>query len=583
MATFYVNGSAAFNGNGTTSADATSPGGVGSYNAVPSNTLTAGNTWLFMRGSTLALGAGTLSCQNNVTIADYGTGATPIITTSGNGFTCNTATTPISMTNIEWRKTGPTANTGLNVTQMTAGSFTARGVTVSGWQTNILADRSVGLDVQYCTLTGDGTSYGLQAQARNGNDCNNWTFRFNTITCGAGINLRTALADLVATGAFNNCNFSDNTITASTAGAISLSVPSSQQATNLYMTVQAPSTFKLWSSIDGGRDGVTPANWPPYTNPTQLFSAGTENRTNFGLFTVSSVTTNSLVVTAGTLVNELGALNKGMHMRDTTRLFNNCKFDRNVIDGCGSTPVNLTGMVGGSCVGNVITDAFGTVLSAGIELINCTDVRVHKNVVDNIQAPTEDGDVMGIMADGACQRLLISLNKISNCPGVAGVSNSGAGLAIFESTGSAIFGNLVINCRRGFWAGGPGSTGNVFNNTFAGCDTGYVINSSPAAAALVVRNNLVIDCDETALDSSGATKNNNAYWNNLTGTALGTAPITTDPKVDNQYAPTTGSALISAGTHMSYIVDFNGAQFWNPPSVGWLEYFRPRMVRTYNP
>jgi hypothetical protein len=50
--------------------------------------------------------------------------------------------------------------------------------------------------------------------------------------------------------------------------------------------------------------------------------------------------------------------------------------------------------------------------------------------------------------------------------------------------------------------------------------------------------------------------------------------------IRNLYKVPAGSDLIEAGAHEGYYVDSAGNQFWNPPSIGPVEYLRPKSARS---
>lgn len=79
----------------------------------------------------------------------------------------------------------------------------------------------------------------------------------------------------------------------------------------------------------------------------------------------------------------------------------------------------------------------------------------------------------------------------------------------------------------------------------------------------------------------GVTATNNATFGNVSGATnniTNTNPVTADPLLTSNYAPTPSSPLLGAGTHLGYTRDINRKQRPNPPSLGAHDYATLRTV-----
>jgi Right handed beta helix region len=551
----FVNGSALFNGDGTLPSSATSPGGPGAFNAVPSNTLTGGQTWLFDRAGVLDMAGNTLLCGNNVIIGAYGSGGLAQIIGAGSElFSCSTANSPITIEDIYFRRNAAVGGIGLRFSQMSAGGaqFTARNVVVDGFATCMNGDRSRNVTLDSVKFRGPSNAFAISATATGGNDCDDWLLARCEFDTGGGLLLSTSTSTATA-GAWNRLHLIGNKFNNSTANDINLGMPTSQTNAALWLRVTAPSTVEMFTD----QAATIPSNFPAWAPGATVFFAGFSNRANFGAFTVSSVVTNTLVVTETSLLTEPTGRNKGVHLRDATRAFNDPLIEGNVITSSGATPMNLNGTRGGMVRGNRVRGGRGVgAVSASIECINTLGLMVEENDIREmfVSSAVQTVDGMGIMFDGAAQNCVGRSNYISDLtPTTTATPNSGAGIALFESLNCRFDGNVVERAHRGAWVGGPGTVGSVRMMTASDCARGFEINSSPAAAAIALRNSIVVGCDETGVNNSSATIDSVTYFNNASGSALGTNALTTDPRLASDLVPLPGSPSLKNGADLGYV------------------------------
>lgn len=549
MATFYVDGNSAVNGSGTE---------LSPFNAVAGNSLTGSNTWLFKRGSSLNMGAATLASGNSVIMGAYGAGPRPIITGTGNLWSCSTANSAIVVEDIHFLKAGATGSTGVDASLMSGGSasFTMRRCRVEGFIEAFKGERSLRITLDTNEFVGDSSSYGVVAKANSNNNCDNWVVSSNEFRIGGAFFLEVSNST-TQTGSFNNLIVRGNKFFGGSANSINLASPTSQSNSALYLSVTAPSTVQAFSDAAG----TIPAALPAWGVGSKVFLAGFSDRANFGLLTVASVSSNTLVVSETSLQTESRGQNKGIHVRDATRAFNNVLIEDNVLNAPPATPMNLNACISPVVRRNKILGATGTsVVSAGIELINVLRGSVYENEITGltVSASVQAVDGMGIMIDGASEDCGVYRNRISSLSGLPGVENSGAGLALFECKNCHAFSNIVTDCKNGAWVGGPGTTGSVRNNTLADCGEGIEVNSSPATGVIGVSNNLIAGNDAVGTVSSAGTSTNNWFWNNATGSSFGTNAQTTDPLVRTNYIPLAASGLFSNGSDLGYIRDITG-------------------------
>jgi hypothetical protein len=127
----------------------------------------------------------------------------------------------------------------------------------------------------------------------------------------------------------------------------------------------------------------------------------------------------------------------------------------------------------------------------------------------------------------------------------------------------------------------------IRRSTFAANNAGNVLTPNPVSGVIQFSPDVVdaeiTDCvivgkgtdigiDDT-LFSSGTTVTGCSITNVATATTsvTPTSPISGDPLLASNYAPKTGSPLLGAGTHTSYVRDVEGKQRRNPPTVGALD------------
>lgn len=120
------------------------------------------------------------------------------------------------------------------------------------------------------------------------------------------------------------------------------------------------------------------------------------------------------------------------------------------------------------------------------------------------------------------------------------------------------------------------------------------INTIPS---VTLRNNILYNRDGLSADAgiltpinvTSETYENNAVHgyaavatiNKTPWTAVATTNTLTDsPDINGANQPNENSPVIGSGIHNGYRLDAKGNQFWNPPSMGAIEYERPRTART---
>jgi len=552
MATFYVNGSALVNGTGSES----SP-----YNAVPSNTLTGGNTWLFDRAGVLNMGGATLASGNNVIMGAYGSGSgLPRIIGAADLWSCATATSPILIEDLHFVRNAAVGGIGVRCSQMSgASSFTMRRSIIEGFGTQMNGDRTSRVTLDRVQFIGGSTTFGIQATATSGNNCDDWTLAGCQFDVGAATLLQTSTSTST-TGAWNRLRIVGSRFNGSTANDINLGMPTSQTNSNLWLRVTAPSTVQAFTD----EAATIPSNLPAWAPGSTVFLAGFSNRANFGLFTVSSVSTNTLVVSETSLITEAVGRNKGIHLRDVNRAFSDVLIEGNVISSPGATPMNLNGIRGLQVRGNRISGGRGVgAVSASIETINVLGGLVEGNDIRNmfVSSGVQTVDGMGIMFDGASEDCVGRDNYVSDLtPTTTATPNSAAAFALFESKNCRFTSGVAERCHRGLWVGGPGTTGSARQLTLNACTRGYEINGSPAAAAIALRNSIVQGCGTTGTDAATSTIDSVTYHNNASGSTLGTNALTTAPQLSADLLPLPGSPSLTNGANLGYVRGMGNVQ-----------------------
>lgn len=553
MATFYADSTSSVNGDGS----------IGS----PFNTIAGlafgSNDW-FLKGQFDA-GAGQFTSGNNATVRAWE--GTPVLMSSGNLFSCATATGTVLFDGITFRKMGGDGSDGFNCQQMSGASAicTIRNCTFENFTTSIRATRTRTLVVENCRFIGNNSSYGIRGQAQLTNNCENWIIRGNTFDCGIDLELYVSDASCT-TGSFNNLLIEDNRFE-----RVSGSCGTSLLLRGGGMNATDYSAMASITGAGGGggnlvRDAGSPV-WPNWGVGTVLFLAGWSNIANFGTVTVTGGGgTRTVTVTnlGATLVNESNGIGKGCAVFDTARAFNNPVIRNNYIANRNETPMFgdcfINGVVEYNTVFNTVN--LGTV-AAAFEMFGCRNTLVQFNRVINMSGSVSV-DSMGLFWDGACVDCIGYANYFENIRPSTSALNAGAAMANFFSQNCKHLASTAVNCIKGFWAGGIATTATLQNNVIMRCDEGITMNIQPAAGAIVIHSNLIKDNPTGLRDAGTATVNNNAWWNNTTDVLGSTAAskdanaVTTNPNTTTYGVPKTGSTLLTSNVNRGFVRDAEG-------------------------
>jgi len=514
MATLYADSAAPGGGNGTEALP---------YNTIPGNAL-GSNDWFIRAGSVFALGASQLTAGNNCTARKWGSGANPVFTFTGEGFSSATATGNVLLENIDLVRLGSRGGTGVNFTQMSGAgaSATLRGCSITNWTACVQGDRCRKLTVEDCTLAGNNGTYGIRGRAHATVNCDGWSIQRNTFDCGIDLELFVSNTDC-SLGSFNDLHIADNVSSPSGASGTSILLGNSSMNATDY-----GATASITGAGSGGGNLVRNANspvWPAWQTGTVLFLAGWANAANFGTVTVTGGGgTRTVAVTnlTATLVNESDGIGKGVGVRDPLRAMNRPVVRGNIIRGRGETPIFMHNLIGGVLEDNQIIDTVATgTVAAAFEGFNCYRTLARRNVVNGITGPV-GVDAMGLFWDGACQECVSIDNTYRNIRPTTEASNAGAAMASFFSLDCWHLNSVAENCILGFWGGGVATRGGMGNASIGGCDIGVSINNQPAAGSMTIRSNAIERCIQGIRDSSSAWVLGNSWLQNGVDNAFGT-------------------------------------------------------------
>lgn len=532
MATYYVDGLAAVNGDGSQATP---------YNAIPSANFSA-NTWLLKAGSVLTIGSTQHAVASGAAIGKYGTGDDPVII--GNPATALMIfnNTSITISDIRLVRSGAVGGNGIHCGGGSAADITIQRGAIVGFGNGLFADKTQRLTVSGTEIAG--CTNGIQASSRDGVDCADWNIDGNNWhDNGTDLYLRIGENSTYTAGAWPRLTINANTFTNSSVTPIQLQ--SAEKLAYQSVSITAPSTI------------VRSGGWPAWPLGSKIWLANFDQRANFGQFTISSISGNNLVVSETTLVNEaLSGATKFIFLdRDDTKA-TDLKITGNIISGSGQTPILLDTVTRAVITGNTVTNSIlSGVGAAAIELVNVDSAVVSRNFVDGMHTAVFDG--MGIMLDLVTRNCTVSRNFIARC--YAGTTdNSGAGLAIFSCFSNTFSANVIEACNRGIWIGGYGTASNVVSGTTAlRCTIGLRTNSTPLAADNTIINTALIDCATAISEGSAQTKTNV-----VSGTAA-SFPVAADGR------PYAGSTLLGAGsTSLGIARDFDGRQRRLAPAIG---------------
>lgn len=216
---------------------------------------------------------------------------------------------------------------------------------------------------------------------------------------------------------------------------------------------------------------------------------------------------------------------------------------------------------------------------------------VHDNYAANLSTQTIDGN--GVIFDHGCTSSYVYGNRFYKLTGKAGVSNSGVGIMVLDSTTCYAFGNVVNGAKVGVHLGsaGTGQSCEVTGNTFANCSLyGIDLLLGADEANCTVKNNAFT----AASGSAVSVRNAGAAWSGedyngffgfaaASGHTLGTHDVFSNPGLTSDQTLTLSSPLLAAGVHFGYgwrYRDADGKQRPNPPSIGAFDTatLRPRLT-----
>jgi hypothetical protein len=245
---------------------------------------------------------------------------------------------------------------------------------------------------------------------------------------------------------------------------------------------------------------------------------------------------------------------------------------KNKFTNCGLEAGNTSGTLG--------TPFFKNGAIYRNELRNCSTTggliqgthRDNFDIFENIcigAVPVNSIDGSGIFADRYDTNIRIFRNVIGDCLGVAGVNNSGAGIQVWMAQNVKVYSNIIYNCLYGFDIGANSnrviSGLEIYNNTVFD-----IVNeiaqfdidaTGMTATSLTMRNNFFADTP-VGIDARLNPQTNVNYnaWLNVPtryiNQTAGANDITVLPaNVSSDYAPKSGSSLLTAGQDIGYVRD----------------------------
>lgn len=536
MATFYTNPTFAYNGDGTLRTAASVTGGPGAFNTWTGQTFSSGNSYLQEPG-----------------------------TTATAGITCNasgTATAPIVFGSADSSST-----LGYPIIQPVAGSA----FTTSGSRTNITIQD---LQLDTSLVAADACVFVSQSNV------NNTVQRCKIRAKVGGSNYCVRFAAGAST-AMSNCAVKDCIFDGGGNYAIGY-LATTPALSHSGLTLTGNTITGTGSSSTGLANAIRIS--------MESASLGT---TSFSNLNVSNNTITN-VPGAGIYIIPVQVVDADV----TPTLWGvGLTVYNNVLTGCGNNTVQggiyMTGWdtfaVSFNYVSNCTTS--GGLIQAG----RCKNGDIFEN--DLSYAVSNNGiDGDGIFIDSWSDQVSAKRNYCHDLPALAGVSNSGVGIATHRTTNIFICSNFIERVQQGFTFSGQNGyviSANIhyWNNTVRqASDSGIKRGANLAGVTTTSidgKNNLFIDClyGINPVDASVAQTNvsNNAFVNVGTaypnGQGAGTADqvlTTTAARLGADYSPvfvSTGSGsnspLIGAGTFVAQSFrDWNGVFFNAVPEIG---------------
>ncbi len=556
MAIFYYNSALSTNGDGS----------EGSPYNTPQGTAFGANTWNLAAGSVWDAGSSALTGTTGTVLQKWGEGDDPIITGSNTTLLNISTANSVVITDVSLVRSGGAGGTGLNASQVGAAPSTA-GLTITrgsfiGFNTCINVDRSDNVTINGTAFSGTSTTLGISGSAFSAGDITKLKIKNCSFTGGAGISLSVSNTS-DTDGKFTGLEITDNLFYNMPGSAITMRCSANSISTTATTSVTAPSTLT--------RDSAWPISWAV---GKKIFLGGFTNVENFGLFTVASVSGTTLTVSETSLTTESAATGKGVYLIDSDQAFIAPIIMGNTIRDTGQTPMLVDNFVGGRIAENTIINSSGPgINAAAIEMLAFQNTVVEDNFIKGMRT-SGSVDAMGVFADGGCNGVQIRRNYVEDCTGTSR-DNSGAGIAAFYCLNCVFESNVVVNCKRGYWAGGTAGSNNIVrHNTFVNNDIAFRVNSSPPAGHTALNYNLFLNNTVALDDGSTSTIATNAYWKNTVDNADGAlsakdaSAITDDPLVSSDLIPNSDSPLAGVVTQPKYSRDFYRKQRYNPSSVG---------------
>lgn len=267
--------------------------------------------------------------------------------------------------------------------------------------------------------------------------------------------------------------------------------------------------------------------------------------------------------------------------------------DNTVRDGGGGIHVEHVGPylgVASKIFNNTLRNLKSTV---GIGVFYSNDMQIFGNTVTNISTypAVNNIDGIGIDIDLGNVRIWVYRNYVRGCLGNAAVYNSGQGIAVFGSSTTYYYGNLLLENRTGIFigndnAGGAGVPNYFENNTIDRSIADGIHTTATVEQVNVIRNNIISNNGGYGVYSLGTGEQvleYNLFYNNAFGNYQSQTPGTTDIIGDPQYLSSAHADYRLKGTSPAgrsgamggTCIDFRG-RVCRPirPNIGAYQYIR---------
>lgn len=212
--------------------------------------------------------------------------------------------------------------------------------------------------------------------------------------------------------------------------------------------------------------------------------------------------------------------------------------------------------------------------------------QVYDNYGEEIKTDTIDG--AGCLLDHDTRNCVVRGNHFKNLYGKTGISYSGNGITILDSTGAEVYGNITENCYSAIHIGNKltGQSSNIYNNHFLNCVAfGCDISLSADLTTNIVKNNLFTAASASCVPVRVSTgtwtgESNNCFYGfgATSNHALAGTTKTVDPELNERLAPAAISVL-AGGTYLGGS-DYYGKLLPSPPPIGAVAPLPARTVTT---